>query len=97
MSAWARGVDAHDGNGARRNLRRGRALPDGVVNVVHGFGKDSAGEAIAKHPGIGVVAFTGETTTGKAIMQAASGNLKKRCHSSWGKESQHRILGLLHR
>ncbi len=52
-------------------------LPDGVVNVVHGFGKDSAGEAIAKHPGIGAVAFTGETTTGKAIMQAASGNLKK--------------------
>ncbi len=52
-------------------------VPDGVVNVVHGFGKDSAGEAIAKHPGIGAVAFTGETTTGKAIMQAASGNLKK--------------------
>jgi len=52
-------------------------VPDGVVNVVHGFGKDSAGEAIARHPGIGAVAFTGETTTGKAIMQAASANLKK--------------------
>jgi aminomuconate-semialdehyde/2-hydroxymuconate-6-semialdehyde dehydrogenase len=52
-------------------------VPDGVVNVVHGFGKDSAGEAIARHPGIGAVAFTGETTTGKAIMQAASVNLKK--------------------
>jgi aminomuconate-semialdehyde/2-hydroxymuconate-6-semialdehyde dehydrogenase len=52
-------------------------VPEGVVNVVHGFGKDSAGEAIAGHPGIGAVAFTGETTTGKAIMQAASRNLKK--------------------
>ena len=52
-------------------------VPDGVINVVHGFGKDSAGEAIARHPGIGAIAFTGETTTGRAIMQAASGNLKK--------------------
>ncbi len=52
-------------------------VPEGVVNVVHGFGKDSAGEAIARHPGIGAIAFTGETTTGKAIMQAASTNLKK--------------------
>ena len=52
-------------------------IPEGVVNVVHGFGKNSAGEAIASHPGIGAVAFTGETTTGKAIMQAASTTLKK--------------------
>jgi len=52
-------------------------VPDGVVNVVHGFGKDSAGEAIARHAGIGAIAFTGETTTGKAIMQAAAANLKK--------------------
>jgi len=52
-------------------------VPDGVVNVVHGFGRDSAGEAIARHPGIGAVSFTGETTTGMHIMQAASGNLKK--------------------
>jgi aminomuconate-semialdehyde/2-hydroxymuconate-6-semialdehyde dehydrogenase len=52
-------------------------VPDGVVNVVHGFGKDSAGEAIARHPGIGAIAFTGETTTGTAIMQAAAATLKK--------------------
>ena len=52
-------------------------VPDGVVNVVHGFGKDSAGEAIARHPGIGAIAFTGETTTGTAIMQAAVATLKK--------------------
>jgi aminomuconate-semialdehyde/2-hydroxymuconate-6-semialdehyde dehydrogenase len=52
-------------------------VPDGVVNVVHGFGKDSAGEAIARHPRIGAVSFTGETTTGAHIMQAAAANLKK--------------------
>jgi aminomuconate-semialdehyde/2-hydroxymuconate-6-semialdehyde dehydrogenase len=60
-------------------------VPDGVVNVVHGFGKDSAGEAIAKHPGIGAVAFTGETGTGKAIMQSASANLKKLSFELGGK------------
>jgi aminomuconate-semialdehyde/2-hydroxymuconate-6-semialdehyde dehydrogenase len=52
-------------------------VPDGVVNVVHGFGKDGAGEAISRHPGIGAISFTGETTTGTHIMQAAAGNLKK--------------------
>lgn len=52
-------------------------IPNGVVNVVHGFGRHSAGEAIARHPGIGAISFTGETTTGTSIMQAASGNLKK--------------------
>lgn len=52
-------------------------VPDGVVNVVHGFGKNSAGEAIARHPRIGAISFTGETTTGTHIMQAAAANLKK--------------------
>jgi len=60
-------------------------VPDGVANVVHGFGKDSADEAIARHPGIGAIAFTGETTTGKAIMQAASTNLKKLSFELGGK------------
>jgi aminomuconate-semialdehyde/2-hydroxymuconate-6-semialdehyde dehydrogenase len=60
-------------------------IPDGVVNVVHGFGPGSAGEAIARHPGIGAVAFTGETTTGKHIMQAAAGNLKKLSFELGGK------------
>ena len=51
-------------------------LPPGVLNVVTGPG-GSAGAAIAAHPGIGKVAFTGETTTGQEIMRLASNNVKK--------------------
>ncbi|WP_374928504.1 aldehyde dehydrogenase family protein [Kytococcus sedentarius] len=49
-------------------------LPDGVVNVVNGFGAE-AGKALASNPRIRKVAFTGETTTGRLIMQYASENL----------------------
>lgn len=49
-------------------------LPPGVVNVVNGFGVE-AGKPIASHPGIAKVAFTGETTTGRLIMQYASENI----------------------
>lgn len=52
-------------------------VPPGVFNVVHGFGADSAGEALTKHPDVRCVSFTGETGTGKAIMAAASQTLKK--------------------
>lgn len=52
-------------------------LPPGVLNVVHGFGAGSAGEALTKHPGVRCISFTGETTTGKAIMSAAAQTLKK--------------------
>jgi acyl-CoA reductase-like NAD-dependent aldehyde dehydrogenase len=51
-------------------------LPPGVVNVVTGPG-GSAGASIAAHPGIGKVAFTGETATGQEIMRLASNNVKK--------------------
>ncbi len=51
-------------------------LPPGVVNIVNGFGAD-AGAAIATHPGIDKVAFTGSTATGRRIVEAALGNLKK--------------------
>jgi betaine-aldehyde dehydrogenase len=51
-------------------------LPPGVINVVTGPG-GSAGAAIAAHPGIGKVAFTGETTTGQEIMRLAANNVKK--------------------
>lgn len=47
-------------------------VPAGVVNVVHGFGADSAGEALTKHPGIDGVTFTGESSTGSAIMRAVA-------------------------
>ncbi|RME64808.1 MAG: 2-hydroxymuconic semialdehyde dehydrogenase, partial [Alphaproteobacteria bacterium] len=47
-------------------------IPEGVYNVVHGFGPDSAGAFLTQHPGIDAVTFTGETQTGSAIMQAAA-------------------------
>ncbi len=49
-------------------------LPEGVINVVNGFGPE-AGKPLAKHPGIKKIAFTGETTTGRLIMQYASENI----------------------
>jgi betaine-aldehyde dehydrogenase len=51
-------------------------FPPGIVNVITGPG-GTAGAAIAAHPGIGKVAFTGETTTGQEIMRLASDNVKK--------------------
>jgi aldehyde dehydrogenase (NAD+) len=51
-------------------------LPDGVVNIITGFGP-GAGSSIAEHPDIDKVAFTGSTEVGKLILQASAGNLKK--------------------
>ena len=47
-------------------------IPPGVYNVVHGFGPDSAGEFLTRHPGVNGITFTGETRTGEAIMAAAA-------------------------
>ena len=49
-------------------------LPSGVVNVVQGFGVE-AGKPLASSPRVAKIAFTGETTTGRLIMQYASENL----------------------
>jgi phenylacetaldehyde dehydrogenase len=51
-------------------------IPDGVVNIVPGYG-ETAGAALAAHPGVDKIAFTGSTEVGKLILQAAAGNLKK--------------------
>jgi phenylacetaldehyde dehydrogenase len=51
-------------------------VPDGVVNVVTGFG-ETAGAALAAHPLVDKVAFTGSTEVGRLIVAAATGNLKK--------------------
>lgn len=51
-------------------------IPDGVVNVVTGFG-ETAGAALAAHNDVDKVAFTGSTEVGKLIAKAATGNLKK--------------------
>ena len=52
----------------------GDLLPPGVLNVVNGFGVE-AGKPLASSPRIRKIAFTGETTTGRLIMQYASANL----------------------
>ncbi|HZY59153.1 MAG TPA: aldehyde dehydrogenase family protein, partial [Candidatus Binataceae bacterium] len=51
-------------------------FPAGAVNIVSGFG-ETAGAALAAHPGVDKIAFTGSTEVGKLIVQAAAGNLKK--------------------
>lgn len=47
-------------------------VPDGVFNLVHGFGPGSAGESLTRHPDVDAITFTGETGTGRAIMRAAA-------------------------
>src|ERR1035441_10338898 len=51
-------------------------FPDGVVNVVPGY-SETAGAALASHPDVDKIAFTGSTEVGRLILQAAAGNLKK--------------------
>ena len=57
-------------------IMQSAGLPDGVVNVVPGYGAD-AGARLAEHPGIDKIAFTGSTGTGRKIVQAAAGNMKR--------------------
>jgi aldehyde dehydrogenase (NAD+) len=51
-------------------------IPEGVINIVTGFG-ETAGAAVAHHPDIDKVAFTGSTVVGKEIIKASAGNLKR--------------------
>ncbi len=51
-------------------------FPDGVVNIVTGYGEE-AGAPLAAHPQVDKIAFTGSTEVGKLILHAAEGNLKK--------------------
>jgi len=60
-------------------------LPDGVFNIVQGFGAQGAGEALTTHEDVRSISFTGETSTGKAIMKAASPTLKKLSFELGGK------------
>jgi len=50
-------------------------FPDGVVNIVTGFG--DAGEALARHEDVDKVAFTGSTEVGHEIVKSSAGNLKR--------------------
>jgi len=51
-------------------------FPAGVVNMVPGYGH-TAGQRLAEHPGVGKIAFTGSTATGRRIVEASKGNLKR--------------------
>jgi aldehyde dehydrogenase (NAD+) len=51
-------------------------VPEGVVNIVPGYG-ETAGAALAAHPDVDKVAFTGSHLTGQLIIRASAGNLKR--------------------
>ena len=51
-------------------------IPPGVFNLVHGFGPGSAGEFLTRHRGVDAITFTGESTTGSAIMKAVADTVK---------------------
>ncbi len=51
-------------------------IPDGVYNVVHGFGPNSAGEFLTQHPDVDAITFTGESQTGAAIMKTVAASVK---------------------
>jgi phenylacetaldehyde dehydrogenase len=90
MAAWKLGAALACGNTVvlkpaeqtpLSSLRLGELLdeagfPPGVVNIVTGYG-ETAGAAIASHPDLDKVAFTGSTEVGRLIMKAAAGNLKR--------------------
>lgn len=65
-------------------LVREAGFPPGVLNIVNGFGRD-AGVALATHPDINKVAFTGSTVTGREIMKMASSTLKNITLETGGK------------
>ena len=50
-------------------------IPPGVVNIVPGYG--DAGQALAEHPGVDKIAFTGSTSVGQSIIRASAGNVKR--------------------
>ena len=62
-------------------------LPPGVFNLVHGFGPDSAGEALVRHPDVNAIAFTGESATGMAIMKSAADSVKALSFELGGKNA----------
>jgi NAD-dependent aldehyde dehydrogenases len=58
-------------------LAHAAGIPPGVINVIHGFGPDSADALLTKHPDVKLISFTGETTTGTIIMAAVAPTLKR--------------------
>ena len=59
-----------------RSCSEEAGLPAGVFNIVQGFG-ETAGAALSRHPGVDLICFTGETTTGSTILAAGAPTLKR--------------------
>ncbi len=57
-------------------LAREVGFPPGVLNVVQGYGA-RAGQHLAEHPGVQKISFTGSTVTGRKVIEASAGNLKR--------------------
>lgn len=66
------------------DLLKEAGIPDGVFNVVCGFGEE-AGAALVAHPGVDGISFTGEYRTGQIIMRSASATLKRLSFELGGK------------
>ncbi len=62
-------------------------IPNGVYNVVHGFGPNSAGEFLTQHEDVNAVTFTGESQTGAAIMRTVAASVKPISFELGGKNS----------
>jgi acyl-CoA reductase-like NAD-dependent aldehyde dehydrogenase len=68
-------------------LAKEAGLPDGVLNVVSGFGHE-AGQALALHPDVEVITFTGSTRTGKQLLKdAGDSNMKRVWLEAGGKSA----------
>jgi phenylacetaldehyde dehydrogenase len=72
---------------ALAELAREAGIPNGVINVVTGYGSD-VGEALIRHPGIDKISFTGSTATGVKIASAAAEQVKKLTLELGGKSPQ---------
>ncbi|MGH8804673.1 MAG: aldehyde dehydrogenase family protein, partial [Polaromonas sp.] len=62
-------------------------VPPGVFNLLHGFGPNSAGEFLTRHPGIDAITFTGESRTGATIMKAAAEGVREVSFELGGKNA----------
>lgn len=62
-------------------------IPEGVFNVLHGFGGNSTGQFLTEHPDVNGITFTGETITGEAIMKAAAKGVRPVSFEMGGKNS----------
>jgi len=66
---------------------RDAGVPPGVFNLIHGFGGNSAGEFLTRHPDIDAITFTGESKTGSTIMKAVADGMKEVSFELGGKNA----------